>query len=627
MAYRTKATLPSLGSVSINYYCCAADMYDLYDKLNEFNRQKEITHLGIVSQEFDGASHTRYEYLMLQCALSDVLDKLYKGVVAQGTIKIDGKQYSGNGVLKSWFMLSNMGHLKNTFGDEKTLIQYAKKRKGFVSKLLAPIRSERLRGWCHSIIDNFEYQKFHYVIALHRMYKGLPRRLEKQDELAKIAELLLLDKHKINSKVNFSRLDQLRSLFKRIRDMAIVTIDGHYSHSQVSIDLFSSIISFDEKKHSSTEGWNASSVTPLRKILTEDIYLNKNVLANQRSYEVQALQILNEFQNIPESYENIIEIGIESGFVRKHRRTLYHFYRVLIPSEFQPSTSFYDEFRNIVIKARKNCPKADAYLDLNPFTGTRYIDFFVTEDFQLNSFPKLLDNILGLLKDQFNELIKKTTQEYNDLLRPALRIQDQNAEESDEIKELHNRVKDAIAEKVWLSAEKNLFPCYRDLLWSLISYFVKDKYKIEIESPSLPYDYYAMSTPEFGTYFFNDTLERALEHEIESDKDRAHEIAMVKRLTKRRFDGYKVAFLVRIKVLDLSEPPERMLATDIDAAVLKVNRESFSLELCEAKNKKRKQVSTARKELKENFVKILNKKARYKIKSVEGYGASLQLKV
>jgi len=165
-SYRKRITLPSFGNVSVNFYCCSAELYEVYEKLNEFERQKKINHLGLISTEIDGATHTRYEYLMLQCALSDILDKLHKGVAAQGTLKVDGTPYQGNGLLKCWFMLSNLGHLKNTYGDEKSLIQYALKRRGFRTRLLSPIRSVPLKEWCEDIIDNFKYHKFHYVIKL-----------------------------------------------------------------------------------------------------------------------------------------------------------------------------------------------------------------------------------------------------------------------------------------------------------------------------------------------------------------------------------------------------------------------------------------------------------------------------
>jgi hypothetical protein len=120
-------------------------------------------------------------------------------------------------------------------------------------------------------------------------------------------------------------------------------------------------------------------------------------------------------------------------------------------------------------------------------------------------------------------------------------------------------------------------------------------------------------------------LDKAYNHEKETDPDRAHEIDMLRHLTKRKYEGHRIAFLVRIKILDLSQPPERMIVTDIDTALLKISSSSISLELCEAKNQKTKKESTAKKELKELLVPVLKKNATYRIEEVKGYGARLRL--
>lgn len=623
--YRKKITLPSLGNVSVNFYCCSAKMFEVYEKLNEFERQKKINHLGLISTELDGAKHTRYEYLMLQCALSDILDKLHKGVAAQGSLKVDGTPFQGNGLLKCWFMLSNLGHLKYTYGDEKSLIQYALKRPGFRSRLLNPIRSELLKSWCVDVIENFKYHKFHYVIAIHRIYKELRRQVETQDEIAKFAELLLLQEDLIPYKFNSTRLNQLRGLFKKIRDLSIVTIDGHYSHTPLSIDLMSSLVSFDEIEGGVFGGDISSSIQPLRNMLIEEIYLDPFVLANQRSYEVASLRSLVSLPNTNETYDWLIKTSIHRGILTNHRRNLKPFYRVEIPKKIQPDTAFYDEFRNLSINTRRGCTNVETYLDLNPFNGVRYVDFFTDINFTTNDLPKFLFNIVMLIKEQLRHLIKNIGKDYWALLNKV----ETNAKSIGIVDADINKVIESsnpfIAMKVFDSAEHMLFPSFRNLLWSLINYFVRGNFRIEIEQTELPYENYAVEFPELGSGYFKDTLDKAHNYEIAKDPDRAHEIDMLRYLTKRKFDGFRIAFLVRIKILDLSQPPEKMIATDIDAALLKITPTTINLELCEAKNRKTKKESTAKKELKELMVPVLNKNATYRIEEVKGYGAKLKL--
>lgn len=462
--YRKKATLASLGSVSVNFYCCASTMFEVYEKLNEFDRQKRINHLGLISGVLDGAKHTRYEYLMLQCALSDMLDKLYKGVASQGTLSVDGARLQGNGLLKTWFMLSNLGHLKNTYGDEKSLIQYAIKRQGFRSRLLSPIRSQILKSWCDDVIVNFKYHKFHYVIAIYRIYKELRRQVVKQDEIVKYAELLLIDEDNLSYTLNLSRLVQLRSLFKKIRDLAIVTIDGHYSHTPLSINLISSIVSFDEIEGGVFGGDISSSIQPIRNMLVEDIYLDPLVLANQRSYEVASMKHMISLTNINSSYDTLIKASIHKGILNNHKNNLIPFYRVEIDKTIQSATSFYEEFRNISVHIKRNCNRVDTYLDLNPFTKKRYVDFFIDEDFTTNDLPSFIYNIVTLLRGQISHLIENIGEKYYQLLSNVRESATEIGLEEALIEKIIAPTNDFVAMKVFDSAEKVLFPAFRNLL-------------------------------------------------------------------------------------------------------------------------------------------------------------------
>lgn len=622
---RRKVTLPSLGNVSINFYCSAQKVAELYAKTDEFNRLKTINHLGLISTVIDGASHTRYEYLMLQCALTDILDKLHKGSSNQGELKIDSKPYKGNGILKSWFLLSNFGHLKNTFADEKALIQFILKRKGFKSRILCPIRNALLKEWCEQVINTFQYENFHYVVAIYRLYKELPRQLEKQDELARLVELLLIDVERISFKANRTKIMQLRGLFKKIRDIAIVTIDGHYSHTPLEIDLISSVVSFDEIEGGVFGKDISSSLSPLRSLLHEEIYLSPAVIAAQRAYEIQALNVMGSRPQNNESYDEMIETAIREGIVENYVNNLKPFCRIPISPEIQPDTSFYDEFRNLTIKSRKGCSNIESYLDINPYTRVRYADFFISSDFQDSDFPRLLFNISSLIRDQINHLIKNTGLDYWKLLFEVERSAEKEGIDKQAIDRIVENSNDIIREKILESADKHLFPLYQNLLWSAINYFVKDYYRIELDHSRLDYENFTFSFPEYTDARLNDTLADAIAKEAEDDEDRAHELRMLAHFAKRKHDGFKIACLTRIKILDMTKPPENMIATDIDSALLKISGDKVTLDFMEGKNMKKNREKTAAKEIRSRVVPILNKNGSYQIKEVSGFGARMVL--
>lgn len=623
---RRKVTLPSLGNVSVNFYGASSLIANLYEEIHEFERQKNINHLGLISTEVDGASHSRYEYLMLQCALTDVLDKLHKGTSSQGSLKVSGNEFLGNGILKSWFMLSNFGHLKNTYGDEKALILYALRRSGFKSRVLSVIRSDSLREWCDEVISGFQYHKFHYVISIYRIYKEQPRRIDNQDRMALLMELLLLDVDKLSYRLNKSKLMQLRGLFDKIRNISIATIDSHYSHAPLSINLISSLVSFDEIEGGVFGRNITSSLVPLRRLLHEELYLNPVALASQRSYEFDALKYLHGLPKNNATYDKLIANACKNGIIKDHVRTLYPFCRMAIHPNIQPATDFYDEFRNITIRVRKGCANVDAYLDVNPYTKMRYADFFVSNDFSESSMPKFLSNISDLIKDQIGYLIENVESDYNVVIDELREVAIRKGVDETLMSDIVSSSDAAIRRREWNVVRKHLFPLYRDLLWSVINYFVKDKYRIELASVDVSYDNYAVSFPELGDWYLKKALSKAIEKEEVVDPDRAHELRMLNNCARRRFSGFKIAGLVRIDIKDMTQPPEKMKATDIDAVLLKISDKSVFLEFFEAKNYRRSRESNAAKELRKYFVPVLNKKGRFRITRVPGYGAKLTLR-
>ena len=330
--YRKGAALPILGKINVNFYCSSSKVFDLYEKENEFERQKKIKHLGLISKVFEGASHTRYEYLMLQSCLADLLDNLHKGsaTVAQGDIKIDGKIYSGNCLLKSWFLLSNFGHAKNTIGDEKSLLLFSLKQKGFRTSLINPIRDEKLFKWSDSVIDNFEYVNFHYILSIRRMYKSLSRQIDLQEELAKLYKLLLIKPSDLDYRVDHNKLEQLRRIFYTVRALAIIAIDGHYSHSPISIDLISTILSVDSLENTYKGIFILESFKPILSSLHESLYMDKYVLAIQREYEINSINELAKIKKNKRSYDSMIELSFNDGITNLNSVSLVPFFRMPI---------------------------------------------------------------------------------------------------------------------------------------------------------------------------------------------------------------------------------------------------------------------------------------------------------
>jgi hypothetical protein len=625
---RKIVALPTLGKVGINFYCASEKVVNLYERLNEFERQKTIRHLGLISNVFEGASHTRYEYLMLQAALTDLIDNVHKGsaTASQGEIKINGKGYKGNGLIKSWFLLSNLGHARNTIGDEKSLLLFAIKQRGFRNHLLRPIRDTQLKEWSNSVIDEFQYTNFHHILSIRRIYKDLFRQIEEQDYFIQIYKLLLLSPDNITPKIDHSKLEQLKRLFSTVRGLSIVTIDGHYSHSPISCDLISTVLSADSVENSYKNRSLLDSIKPLLSTLHETLYLDREVLALQREYEVYALELLDNCPKTASSYENSIQKAQLKGLIKIKEGCFKHFSRLPISQRINPQTTFYSEFCDY-LEVKKGCPGVDASLDRNPITGQKYADFIIdSKYFTTSVLPRFVFNICAIIRGQIKRLVASSGTEIRNLnieLKNRAKKEGIDLQKFDRILKSSRKTMGRIA---WVAFKKEIFPSYKDLFWSILSHFIKDSYHIDIEIQNKQYDYFGMRFPKSDVGFLKGNIEQAIEEE-KDDKNRVFELKHLFHASKRKYDGYIFVCLAQIKIYDLTKQPGERKVTDIDSSVIKAGEDKLIIELNESKNNKRKREKKAKVDLKKKLVPVLNEYAKgYRITEVKGYGAKLVIK-
>jgi hypothetical protein len=167
-----------------------------------------------------------------------------------------------------------------------------------------------------------------------------------------------------------------------------------------------------------------------------------------------------------------------------------------------------------------------------------------------------------------------------------------------------------------------LFPAFKNVVWSLLRHIIKPEYRLEIDLSDKEYMNYGFATPLFQNGPLCFVLDRAIAHET-GDTDRQHELRMLRHMARRTEGDFRVSTLMRIKILDMTQPPGSMLVTDIDGVFLRVSEKELKLELCEAKNKKKQIESTAIKELRTKLVPVLRTNIQYKTVRVKSFGAKL----
>lgn len=61
--------VPQLGKIPAQFYSLATETYNLLDNYGHIDRMREIDQLGVIRSVYEGAHHSRWEYVMLQLGL------------------------------------------------------------------------------------------------------------------------------------------------------------------------------------------------------------------------------------------------------------------------------------------------------------------------------------------------------------------------------------------------------------------------------------------------------------------------------------------------------------------------------------------------------------------------------
>ena len=296
---RIEATLPALGSYTVPFHDESEEVLS-YLGDNELSRLDRVQHLGIASKVFTGVNHSRLEYLLLQCAIMNLLPKFHRGkeqFALSGKVFIPGQKAkisSGEELLKCWALLGNTGHAQYTFGVERSLLNHAREDSVFKSLLVKDL-PVNLKRWSLSVIDNYEDNNFHYILSLIKISQLAPSSRLKGRLFRMLAALLLPIKDlKISSATNRYKIYRLRSLFSRVRLLSIVALDAYYSHHPVRYQISGALMNLDSLLEGGEEKSEFFSL--LEKTaswLADEIYLHPRAAAAQKLYEVNSKIKLN----------------------------------------------------------------------------------------------------------------------------------------------------------------------------------------------------------------------------------------------------------------------------------------------------------------------------------------------
>lgn len=236
--------LPGYGFAKCYIMGQAIDLMNLLSGAGLIEKMQGTCQLGTMKYVYPGAHHTRYEYVFTQLLLiSNVVsvEKIRYGVDFSKTSEL--KEYeeidkiSGGAVMQCLAILSNAGHMYDTFTSSRILMQLlleSKRNKTPFYQVYRRNLPESVQNKFDILLDSGNFYKLHLFNMLHIM-QGLSRS-GKVKNLCQLCSLLitqLIDPSLIQNEATA----RVFSLYKKIRKIAYLSVDMIYTPASFGANL------------------------------------------------------------------------------------------------------------------------------------------------------------------------------------------------------------------------------------------------------------------------------------------------------------------------------------------------------------------------------------------------------
>lgn len=571
---RTISTvLPDYGEIQIELYEFTEQIYDLLnrEKINEIDRLKKLHHLGLISEIYEGTHHYKWEYILIQIYISQILKKNDKttGLNSSGIKLKSGTKISTIDLMNSWSLILNIGHLQRTFSAERywfeEILTSKELQKTIINKLSRPIFQNKFK----KILKEENYFGFYGIISILYIQEEL------MQKSIKIATYMLDIMELWFSKRTSKALKNAQNIYKIIRHMSFIYLDTNNSHSLVKINthLFFKHIENNVLK------------------IVEDLYQS---------------DLFSTFQNLELMlYNNLYSSSkFKTAFMcyLKERRILVKKKIKLRPKDTQRGITSGDKFIKLLLMGRKD----DIALRWNKSVYNHEIRFdfrsqflfekktnckFFTEEKELNNSIKPFEFLIVPIKSYNLNLpiidVFSTT-EYN--------FKTDNRYILYKMKSYicqHYKYDDFT-----LIALNNIFQDFFNFAFNSITL---KKYKTKFIQDSIDkshnFDYIVNKS---RTSKILNKISLKIENNVNLDADRKHELnSLLKVLKQKKLDGFT---LISFKSLIFFNEEKKSLV-EFDGISLNFSRNRITIILVEAKNG-RTNSNIALKELKEKIKKL-----------------------
>lgn len=563
--------VPQLGEIKC--WICkpyAANCFNLLNHYGHIKRMESIDQLGVIRNVFEGAHHPRWEYVILQLYIVNLLQdsKALEGNGIGSNVKLgDGIELSCAEVLQIWILLLNSGHLPGTFATEKALLKYSKKNNTFKRPLQEGLPKE-MKEFFKKVLENENIYDVHKVLISFHLERY--KRCRDYDVSGiKLVEILqkvlcfytideLFDDNKRKKQEN------LRSIFKRLRQISYLFLDSQYAPFPINFSLFQILNSGSWLKDLFTTPTKSISKTldAFEDLLSINLYHSPYSI-RELGYHSKKIEILLEKDE--EEYLGITKL---QEYLRKD-------------SKFKPQKDFKWDLKpfNLLFDTKDYSTLKNFFKEYLTFEKEKQWNDKLGNNCQLTfqSSPTY-HNVINLS-------LYKPSSESNNLKSVAkflkflvnLHLDSKNAIKSDRI--------DSIIQKP-----------YEELLIDLLEYITNETLYFGFKDNALNKRIISVR----GAINGKNEIEKIRE-DISLERSRKHEIEVLQAALEDI--NHRTELIISLSEILVYDKEKKHL-TDIDGLAFGIKNNQLKILLIEAKKQKSSSLNDAKKQLRDNLSKF-----------------------
>jgi hypothetical protein len=575
--------VPYLGKINAKLFDESISCYLLLDKYDHIERMKEIDQLGVIRGVYEGAHHSRWEYVMVQlsiihqlCTLKD--EETGRNIVKGPGLKSNSKfldyEISGASILQIWILLFNSGHLPGTFASERAVMENCIDNKNFRRIFRDGLPKGYFRGLFDDTIEKEDVYNIHkLLICFHLNRYRRFNQFDKGD--SKFIDFLLeVMNYYFKPQENPERQKNLKKIFRTIRQLSYLFLDSQYASFPLNFDLSKIFLNFPDYIDELFKLKNSSILSTLNSfedLLSMNMYHSSASISGLGVHEERVKTLLNE--------EEINSVVVLNKLLKDPQKS----------SIFNPDFRFIWDNREILhllFEINNSLPLINDYIyqkfrkvlnyEFEQKLNSKYGKSSCILTFQ----PANISNHFAIALTMRDHQIKRNMGIIGKFLKDMINL-------SFMIKEEENDVIGNIIDEIFLNPYENLFLSILKYITSNNLYFeFKDR---NISKSILPTKGSLLSIPEeIDTVIENSRLIGSRFEEIKS---------LESSIIDLNHRSGNLASLSPIQVYD----QYRESVTDIDGAALEFKDGKLGILLVEAKNLTRGSFRTAETQLRNNI--------------------------